>query len=206
MVVIFAVLFFINTRLALIAAAIAPLIVIIALGFSAAGGAARRSRRAALAEVNAKVQETVSGIGVAKAFRQEETIYQEFNQVNTQSYGTQPAHRRIRRYLPVLNAVAGVGTAFVVYFGGMSVLDGQVSPGRLVSLRRDALLVPADGHRPPSGASSNWACRPASAPADRDDRAGADHYRSAVDRTGASSFAAPPSATPNRSRCCATST
>jgi ABC-type multidrug transport system fused ATPase/permease subunit len=128
--IIFGVLFFINTRLALIAAAIAPVIVIIALGFRRLARHTTQQARRALAEVNAKVQETVSGIGIAKAFRQEETIYQEFNQVNAQSYRINLRQGFVfSGIFPILNAVAGIGTALIVYFGGLSVLDGQVSPG-----------------------------------------------------------------------------
>ena len=128
--IIFGVLFFINTRLALIAAAIAPVIVIIALGFRRLARRTTQQARRVLAEVNAKVQETVSGIGVAKAFRQEETIYQEFNQVNAQSYRVNLRQGFVfSGIFPILNAVAGIGTALIVYFGGLSVLDGQVSPG-----------------------------------------------------------------------------
>ena len=128
--IIFGVLFFINTRLALIAAASAPVIVIIALGFRRLARRTTQQARRVLAEVNAKVQETVSGIGVAKAFRQEETIYQEFNQVNAQSYRVNLRQGFVfSGIFPILNAVAGIGTALIVYFGGLSVLDGQVSPG-----------------------------------------------------------------------------
>ena len=128
--IIFGVLFFINTRLALIAAAIAPVIVIIALGFRRLARRTTQQARRVLAEVNAKVQETVSGIGVAKAFRQEDTVYQEFNQVNAQSYRINLRQGFVfSGIFPILNAVAGIGTALIVYFGGMSVLDGQVSPG-----------------------------------------------------------------------------
>ncbi len=128
--IIFGVLFFINTRLALIAAAIAPVIVIIALGFRRLARRTTQQARRVLAEVNAKVQETVSGIGVAKAFRQEETIYQEFNRVNAQSYRINLRQGFVfSGIFPILNAVAGIGTALIVYFGGLSVLDGQVSPG-----------------------------------------------------------------------------
>ena len=128
--VIFGVLFFINTRLALLAAAIAPVIVLIALGFRRLARRTTQQARRALAEVNAKVQETVSGIGVAKAFRQEETIYQEFNQVNAQSYRINLRQGFVfSGIFPVLNAVAGIGTALIVYFGGLNVLAGQVSPG-----------------------------------------------------------------------------
>ncbi|HQY93576.1 ABC transporter ATP-binding protein [Caldilinea sp.] len=128
--IIFGVLFFINTRLAFIAAAIAPVIVLIALGFRRLARRTTQQARRVLAEVNAKVQETVSGIGVAKAFRQEETIYHEFDAVNQQSYRINLRQGFVfSGIFPVLNAVAGIGTALVVYFGGMSVLDGQVTPG-----------------------------------------------------------------------------
>jgi ATP-binding cassette, subfamily B, bacterial len=128
--IIFGVLFYINTRLALIAAAIAPVIVLVALGFRRLARRTTQQARRALAEVNAKVQETVSGISVAKAFRQEAAIYGEFAGVNQQSYRINLRQGFVfSGIFPVLNAVAGVGTALVVYFGGMSVLDGQVSPG-----------------------------------------------------------------------------
>lgn len=128
--VIFGVLFYINTRLALIAAAIAPVIVLVALGFRRLARYTTQQARRALAEVNAKVQETVSGISVAKAFRQEGAIYGEFAGVNQQSYRINLRQGFVfSGIFPVLNAVAGVGTALVVYFGGMSVLDGQVTPG-----------------------------------------------------------------------------
>ena len=130
--VIFSVLFFINARLALIAAAIAPLIVLIALGFRRLARHTTQQARRVLAEVNAKVQETVSGIAVAKAFRQEATIYTEFSEVNQQSYRINLRQGYVfSGIFPVLTAVAGIGTALVVYFGGLSVLDRPGDAGRL---------------------------------------------------------------------------
>jgi ATP-binding cassette subfamily B protein len=128
--IIFGVLFWIDARLATIAALVAPVVVIIALGFRRLARVTTQQARRALAEVNAKVQETVTGIAVAKAFRQEETIYAEFTGVNRQSYRINLRQGFVfSGIFPVLNAVAGIGTALIVYFGGMSVLGGQVSPG-----------------------------------------------------------------------------
>ncbi|MCB0053626.1 MAG: ABC transporter ATP-binding protein, partial [Caldilinea sp.] len=128
--IIFGVLFYINARLALIAAIIAPVIVVVALGFRRLARRTTQQARRVLAEVNAKVQETVSGIGVAKAFRQEATIFAEFEQVNQQSYRINLRQGFVfSGIFPILNAVAGIGTALVVYFGGLSVLGGQVTPG-----------------------------------------------------------------------------
>ena len=129
-VLIVVVLFAIDPSLALITFTIIPVVVLIALAFRRiARGSVQRSQRA-LANVSAKVQETMSGIGVAKTFRQEATIYNEFLQVNTQAYQVDIRTGFIfNGVFPVLATVAGLGTTLVVYFGGLSVLGGQVSAG-----------------------------------------------------------------------------
>ena len=129
-VLIVVVLFAIDPSLALITFTIIPVVVLIALAFrQVARGSVQRSQRA-LANVSAKVQETMSGIAVAKTFRQEATIYDEFLKVNTQSYQVDIRTGFIfNGIFPVLATVAGLGTTLVVYFGGLSVLGGQVSAG-----------------------------------------------------------------------------
>ncbi|MBO0789586.1 MAG: ABC transporter ATP-binding protein [Ktedonobacteraceae bacterium] len=119
-----------NWRLALIMFTILPAILIVALGFrKLARSATRRSQRS-LARVNANVQEVVSGITIAKNFRQEQHMYDEFKKVNKQSY-----HVNVRSgYLyngvfPVLVTIANIGTTIVVYFGGQNVLNHSISPG-----------------------------------------------------------------------------
>lgn len=125
-----AVLFYINWRLALLALTIMPVIIVIALGFRwIARRSTQRSQRS-LARVNANVQEVVSGITVAKNFRQEQNMYDEFKKVNIQSY-----HVNVRSgfiyngVFPLLFLVANIGTTIVVYFGGLDVLDRSISAG-----------------------------------------------------------------------------
>jgi ATP-binding cassette subfamily B protein len=99
-----------------------------------ASGLARQVTRQmrAMANVNATIKESVSGISVAKNFRQEAGIFDEFDQANRQSYRV-----NVRRGLvlslvfPVLNAVSGVAMAVMVYAGGMSVAAGIVTAGSL---------------------------------------------------------------------------
>ncbi|HZO75678.1 MAG TPA: ABC transporter ATP-binding protein [Ktedonobacteraceae bacterium] len=116
--------------LALIAFTIMPAILAVALGFRyLARRFTQRSQRS-LARVNANVQEVVSGITVAKNFRQEQNMYDEFKSVNEQSY-----HVNVRAgflyngVFPILVGIANLGTTLVVYFGGMSVLNGKISAG-----------------------------------------------------------------------------
>src|SRR3989440_11291930 len=128
-----AVLFYINVRLALLAMLIMPGIVAIALGFRwIARQSTQRSQRSQ-GRVNANVQEAISGITVAKNFRQEQNMYDEFKKINEQAY-----HVNVRAgfiyngVFPLLFLVSNIGTTIVVYFGGMSVLDRSISAGEWV--------------------------------------------------------------------------
>jgi ABC-type multidrug transport system fused ATPase/permease subunit len=83
-----------------------------------------------LAEVNANVQESITGISVAKNFRQEQRIYDEFKPVNAQSYRLSLRQGlTFSSIFPILGTIAGIGTALIVYFGGTSVVGGTVSAG-----------------------------------------------------------------------------
>lgn len=124
------VLFFRNWHLALLALTILPVILIVVLCFRHfARRSTQRSQRS-LGRVNANVQEVVSGITVAKNFRQEQNMYDEFKKVNQQSY-----HVNVRSgflyngIFPVLVGIANLGTTMIVYFGGMNVLDHTISAG-----------------------------------------------------------------------------
>ncbi|MBC7813842.1 MAG: ABC transporter ATP-binding protein, partial [Burkholderiales bacterium] len=80
--------------------------------------------------VTSNVQETVSGISVAKTFRLEGTIFEEFEKVNQQAYQiNRRAGYVFSSIFPILNMIAGIGTAALVYFGGQSVIAGQLTSG-----------------------------------------------------------------------------
>lgn len=123
-------LFSINTRLAWMALAIAPFVIAAALAFRTIARRTTRQVQRLLATVNATVQETISGISIAKNFRQEQTIYDEFTAVNEQAY---QVHIRqgfvFSAIFPILVFIAGMGTAVIVYFGGTAVLRNTISPG-----------------------------------------------------------------------------
>jgi ABC-type multidrug transport system fused ATPase/permease subunit len=129
--IIVGILFYINAQLALIALVIAPVIVAAALAFRRIARVTTQQARRVLANVNATVQETITGISVAKAFRQEATVFAEFNDVNAQSYRLNLRQGLVFSALfPILSAIAGIGTVLVVYFGGSRVLAGSVTPGQ----------------------------------------------------------------------------
>jgi ABC-type multidrug transport system fused ATPase/permease subunit len=119
-----------NVRLALITLTLGPIVIAIALTFRRLARHAMQQAQRAQATVNATIQETISGIAVAKNFRQEAAIYQDFQAINEQAY-----HVQVRRMVvfgsifPLLNTVSGVGVAVIVYVGGLMAINKTISVG-----------------------------------------------------------------------------
>ena len=123
-------LFSVNARLTLVLLAVAPVVVGVALGFRTIARRTVTQSRRVLAEVSAHIQETVSGIGVAKSFRQERTIYDEFLDVNAQSYRINLRTGYVFvSIFPLLSIISAIGTAAIVYFAGLSARGGSLSTG-----------------------------------------------------------------------------
>lgn len=135
----------IEPRLSLYVFGIIPLVFILALSYRAIARRVTREGMRAMANVNAAIKETVSGIAVAKNFRQENSVYAEFDDANRQSYRV-----NIRRgfvlstVFPSLNVIGGLATAVLVYSGGLSAAAGLVTAGAwyLFLLSLDRFLYP----------------------------------------------------------------
>jgi ATP-binding cassette, subfamily B, bacterial len=124
------VLFTIDTTLGLLVLAVTPLVFIVALSFRRlARGATLRGQRAT-AEVNSAIQETISGIAVAKSFRQESAIYADFAKTNQLAYRVRLVRGLVMGTIfPSLDIISGLTVALIVYFGGRRALAGTISTG-----------------------------------------------------------------------------
>lgn len=128
--IIVVVLLVLNPLLALLALLIAPLVAGCALAFRKIARTMVTRGQRSTGNVNSLIQESISGIAVAKGFRQEAAIYSDFDRINQQSYRvTLQTGFTFSTIFPVLDVIAGLGTALVVYFGGLQVLSGSVSLG-----------------------------------------------------------------------------
>lgn len=120
----------IDLKLSLALFAFLPLIFLTASSLRRLMRRATRQGMRAMSVVNANIKESISGIAIAKNYRQEAVIYSEFDAANRQSFTV-----NIRRGLamasvfPILNAVSGVGIAVMVWAGGWSVVAGAVTAG-----------------------------------------------------------------------------
>ena len=135
-------------RLAIFVFLLIPLLFALVMRYRKIARKITREGMRAMANVNATVKETISGISIAKNFRQEEAIYSEFDEANETSYKV-----NIRRgfalaiVFPVLRTIGGIATALLVYFGAMTVLDGLITAGAwyLFLSTLDRFLYPAMG-------------------------------------------------------------
>ncbi|MEN4041890.1 MAG: ABC transporter ATP-binding protein [Anaerolineaceae bacterium] len=135
----------IEWRLALYVYLIIPIVFFVSVGYRSLARKVTRDGMRAMAEVNSTIKETVSGIAIAKNFRQEASIFADFDRANQTSY-----RMNVRRGLvltivfPTLNTIGGLATAMLVYVGGLSAAQGIITAGAwyLFLLSLDAFLFP----------------------------------------------------------------
>ncbi|MFX0115744.1 MAG: ABC transporter ATP-binding protein [Candidatus Hodarchaeota archaeon] len=125
-------LFTINPGLSFIVILMIPVIFVISLSFRKVARKWTLLGQRSLAVVNAYVQESISGISIAKTFRQEEKLHSKFVDVNDQSYRVNLRRGvTIMTIFPMLNIIQGITIACVIYFGGESLSRGEIDAGEL---------------------------------------------------------------------------
>lgn len=125
-----AILFSREWHMALVLFVLSPSVIAVALGFRVIARKTSQQGSRMIANVNNMISESVKGIQVAKNFRQEQTIYEQFEAVNQQSYRI-----NLRRgfvfsaIFPILNLIAGVLMAILLYLGAQRVIGGELTVG-----------------------------------------------------------------------------
>lgn len=124
-------LFTVSVQLTTILLILAPFIIATALAFRRIARNTVTQSRRVNAVVSSHIQETISGIRIAKTFRQEQAVYDEFLDVNAQSYRINlRTGYTFSSIFPILNLLAGFGTAALVYFGVIDAQAGGLTAGQ----------------------------------------------------------------------------
>ena len=122
------VLFRTDVKLTLLLLTFLPVIFAVAAGFRTLARRVTKRGMRAMADVNAAIKETISGISIAKNFRQEESIFRSFDESNQQSYQVNVQRGFVLSLVfPTLNALGGIFIAILIYVGGMSAAQGIVT-------------------------------------------------------------------------------
>ena len=125
----------IEPRLTLLLLGMTPIAAAIALSFRRVARRVTLHAKQVTAKINAEIQESISGIMIAKGFRQEQAIYDAFISKNQQAYRV--GLRRgltLNTIFPIMGISSGIGTAILLYAGGLATCTGwgTVSPGNWV--------------------------------------------------------------------------
>lgn len=117
-------------RLALAVFMLVPLMFLLVMRYRHVARKITREGMRAMANVNSTIKETISGIAIAKNFRQEETIYEEFQEANQTSFEVNVKRGLVLAIVfPMMRTIGGIATALMVYYGAITVLEGFVSAG-----------------------------------------------------------------------------
>lgn len=102
-----------------------------AIAFRNLARRATRQGSRAMALVNDNIQESVTGISVAKNFRREAMIYNEFVEINTLSYQTNLKRGFVLALVfPLMNLLIGFSIGITLYFGVRAVvIDALITAG-----------------------------------------------------------------------------
>jgi ATP-binding cassette subfamily B protein len=119
-----------NLQMSLMLFIFLPIVFGLASGFRVLARRVTRRGMKAMADVNAAIKETISGISIAKNFRQEESIFQSFDESNQQSYRVNIQRGFVLSLVfPVLNALQGIFAAILIYAGGFLAAEGVFTVG-----------------------------------------------------------------------------
>ncbi len=132
-------------QMALLLFAFLPIIFGMAIGYRNLARRVTRRGMQAMANVNSTIKETVSGIAIAKNFRQETSIFSTFDTANQQSYQVNVQRGLVLSLVfPTLNVLGGLFVAVLVYVGGMGVAEGIITAGAwyLFIMSLDNFLFP----------------------------------------------------------------
>ncbi len=87
-----------------------------------------------LASLNTRVQENLSGMRVIQSLTREEETQQQFRRLNWESLRANlQATALFALYFPSVTVTGSLGTALVLWYGGIQVMTGEATPGLLVA-------------------------------------------------------------------------
>ena len=127
------VMFWIDWAFTLVALAVGPPLFGVVLWFKGRIKTASRRARALEGELAAQTGETLGAIRVVQAFTREDFEDERFSRQATSTLDANLEARRLQaRFTPLIDVLAGVGTAVVLLFGAHQVLGGELSLGLLL--------------------------------------------------------------------------
>ena len=122
--------FLVDPRLAAIALAPVPFVIVIATRYGRRARPAQQEVQQRIAELTADAEENVSGVRVIKAFAREQVQLQRFRKSVARVFEQAMIATRVQAfYTPFIGFLPNLGLAAILLFGGIQVIHGSLSIG-----------------------------------------------------------------------------
>ena len=134
LIVVIAVMFLTDWRLALISLSTVPLLLVATYIFKKAIKSAFQGVRTQVSNMNAFVQEHITGMSIIQIFNREEEEMRKFKKVNRAL-----THEHLRTvwifsiFFPVVEALSAISLGLLIWWGTNNVLEGTVTIGNLIA-------------------------------------------------------------------------
>jgi len=129
----FVVMLYLDWKFTLIAMAVTPFLFVFVQRFTRLVKQSTKAVRAKESEIVSTVEESLGAIRVIQAFAQGDIEEKKLAQASEESVQAALQARRVKALLsPVMDLVASIGTALVLWYGASLVVSGQMTAGSLV--------------------------------------------------------------------------
>jgi ATP-binding cassette subfamily B multidrug efflux pump len=130
----FFIIFLLNVKLALIAISVLPFALALAWLLGRFSRSAYRKSLTTLAGLTTRMQENLAGIKVIKSFVHEKKSYEDFSETQDKNVNANLHAVRISAaYQPFVLFMRIIGTALILYFGALMVVNGEITLGTIVA-------------------------------------------------------------------------
>lgn len=121
-------------KLALASFTVIPFLVLLATRFRDRVRRAYYQVRSKIANVNANLQESISGVRVTQSFAREKKNIERFSRTNQENMQANlQAAQLYSAFGPLVEVVGAVGTCIVVWYGGILFKAGSITPGEVIA-------------------------------------------------------------------------
>ena len=134
-----------NVRLTLLTLIPIPIIILALIGYSKLVRPAFRTRQQSLGELNAVLNDSLSGIREVKAFaREEDELDKVDSKIQLVLHKNLRALKLMAIFNPIFDFAAGIGQLLVIFFGARMAIEGSLSIANLVAffLYLDSFYTP----------------------------------------------------------------
>ena len=134
-IIVVAVMFYLNPVLASLALVPLPLLIAGALGYTLTAHRRYRLQRRAASNINALLHDNLAGVRQIKSFAREHEEHARFNRASDQlRHATLVVMRTWAIYSPSMSMFEAIGALLVLGFGSQAVLTGSIQIGDLVAI------------------------------------------------------------------------